>query len=230
MASWDHEDLKQPVNKRTAADRRRSREASITFTYDLGTGKVSRTLLTDTIKVGNLSSAALRIDHSSVGRMHAYIQRCGDEFFVSDLGSAHGTYLDGQRVNKAKLITGSVLRIGEVDLEVQIGDEVTEPVVTPEATTETEDSISWARALGRVVGAVMQTQREADDSKKYYCEICFNHRGNVREMDQVKGDYQCPHCGSRWKLNRGQAHHQVALKLRQYRRLATLLGMPDEQT
>lgn len=70
------------------------------------------------IKVGNLSAAGLRLDHKGVSRMHAYIQVDGDDVYISDLGSRRGTFVNDQRVNKAKLQDGDVVRLGEAEVTV----------------------------------------------------------------------------------------------------------------
>ena len=81
-----------------------------------------QTLSQDVIKVGKLSSAHLRIDDESVSRMHAYIQVSGPtEIFISDLGSAKGTIVNGQRVNKAKLKAGDRIRLGDTELVIEVG-------------------------------------------------------------------------------------------------------------
>ncbi|MDY0002030.1 MAG: TonB family protein [Polyangia bacterium] len=81
-----------------------------------------QTLTQDVIKVGKLSSAHLRIDDESVSRMHAYIQVAGpNEIYISDLGSAKGTVVNGQRVNKAKLKSGDRIRLGDTEVVVEFG-------------------------------------------------------------------------------------------------------------
>ena len=79
-------------------------------------------LAQDVIKVGKLSSAHLRIDDDSVARMHAYIQvSAANDVYISDLGSARGTLVNGERVNKAKIKTGDEIRLGNTKLVVEIG-------------------------------------------------------------------------------------------------------------
>ncbi len=95
----------------------------LTFKIFKGGAQISeQTLTQDVIKVGKLSSAHLRIDDESVSRMHAYIQVASPtEIFISDLGSAKGTIVNGQRVNKAKLNSGDRIRLGDTEVVVEIG-------------------------------------------------------------------------------------------------------------
>lgn len=76
------------------------------------------------IKVGRVPSAHLRIEDGSVARMHAMVEVPGaaDTAYVVDLGSMNGTIVNGQKVNKMRLKTGDVLRIGEVEMDLEIVD------------------------------------------------------------------------------------------------------------
>lgn len=75
------------------------------------------------IKVGKLSSSHLRLDDKNVSRMHALIEVTGPgDVSIIDLSSTTGTFVNGQKVNKAKLQSGDVVVIGETRIEVAIGD------------------------------------------------------------------------------------------------------------
>ncbi|KKM96530.1 hypothetical protein LCGC14_1177260 [marine sediment metagenome] len=194
----------------------------ITFTYQLEDHEIVKTFLHDTIKVGSLSSAQLCVAHESVSRMHCYVQGYAAEYYIHDLGSVGGTYLNGQRVNKAKLQTGDVVRLGTVELKVQIGTEqpraddcLNEPADVP------VDNLPNASVLAKLAGLVKDVVDEATQSHVYYCEPCLMLHGKIIEMDQDK----CPTCGGSWKLNRGQARHSVSMRLQHYQRLAKLLGI-----
>ncbi|MFL5320504.1 MAG: FHA domain-containing protein [Myxococcaceae bacterium] len=60
--------------------------------------------------IGRASVSELRLQHPSISRRHAQITRKGEFFYVKDLGSQNGTY-----VNRQKLDT---------EVEVQPGDEI----------------------------------------------------------------------------------------------------------
>ncbi|MCD6500081.1 MAG: FHA domain-containing protein, partial [Deltaproteobacteria bacterium] len=82
----------------------------------------TETLTRDVIKVGKLLSAHLRLTDESVSRMHAYIQvQSPDEVYISDLGSARGTIVNGQKVNKCRLQNGDEILLGDTKLIVEIG-------------------------------------------------------------------------------------------------------------
>jgi len=85
------------------------------------------------IKIGKVPSAHLRIDDEKVSRMHAIIEVLGPEVSVIDLGSTGGTFVNGHRVNKAKLQSGDSISVGETRIEIGIAslDDAPSVVVSP---------------------------------------------------------------------------------------------------
>jgi len=80
------------------------------------------------IKIGKVPSAHLQIDDDSVSRMHAIIEVAGTDVSLIDLGSTRGTFVNGQRINKARLQSGDVLTVGEMTIELAIA--ATDMVIT----------------------------------------------------------------------------------------------------
>ena len=73
------------------------------------------------IKLGKVPSAHLKLDDETVSRMHAIIEVNGPgDVSIIDLGSTKGTFVNGQKVNKAKL---------------QSGDTIEGDLIRPEGTT-----------------------------------------------------------------------------------------------
>lgn len=64
------------------------------------------------LRLGRSWEAEGRVDDDSVSRLHAEIVVEQGAFFISDLGSANGTFLDDERVQRAALRDGSLLRLG----------------------------------------------------------------------------------------------------------------------
>ena len=74
------------------------------------------------IKLGKVPSAHLKLDDETVSRMHAIIEVNGPgDVSIIDLGSTKGTFVNGQKVNKAKLQTGDTIVVGETKIELAIG-------------------------------------------------------------------------------------------------------------
>lgn len=77
----------------------------------------------DVIKIGRLPSAQLRLDDLKVARIHAVIEipSGGKEFFLQDMGSAEGTYLNGEKIKRTKLKDQDQIVVGETRLIVVMG-------------------------------------------------------------------------------------------------------------
>jgi len=87
----------------------------------------SATFNQDVIKIGKLDSSHLRVDDEAVSRMHSVIEVSGPgEVYIIDLGSASGTILNGQKVNKARLESGDQLQFGNTTVVVELGEAVAE--------------------------------------------------------------------------------------------------------
>lgn len=62
------------------------------------------------VVVGRASVSDLRLQHPSISRRHTQIKRVGEQFFVKDLGSQNGTFVNKQRI--------------ETEVEVKPGDSI----------------------------------------------------------------------------------------------------------
>lgn len=136
---------------------------SITFHIYEGEQLVrSETLAQDVIKIGKLDSSHLRIDDAAVSRMHSVIEVSGPgEVYIIDLGSASGTVVNGERVNKARLESGDQLQFGDTVVVVEVGAEVVEqpaPIAAPQAVAPSRSPLAaptMAQGFGPVGGAAL---------------------------------------------------------------------------
>ena len=72
------------------------------------------------ILIGRGSDAGIRLDDDYVSTRHARRAASGDQWFVEDLGSTNGTYLDRTKVTSPTLIQPGVpIRIGKTVLELR---------------------------------------------------------------------------------------------------------------
>lgn len=85
------------------------------------------TLTQAVIKIGKVPSAHLQIADDAVSRMHAIIEVTGREVSLIDLGSTRGTFVNGKRVNKARLESGDAITLGDTRIEFAIRDASTGP-------------------------------------------------------------------------------------------------------
>ena len=99
-----------------------SHNTSIAFTvYDGDELLSTETLSQEIIKIGRLQTSDVRLDDDKVSRMHAVIEvTAPGEVFIIDLGSASGTLVNGEKINKRKLQTGDEVQIGNKRVHVDI--------------------------------------------------------------------------------------------------------------
>ncbi len=67
----------------------------------------------DTTTVGRQADCTVCLESPAVSRQHAQIVRAGPQFYVEDLGSSNGTYVNGERIQARRLLTPhDTLQIG----------------------------------------------------------------------------------------------------------------------
>jgi pSer/pThr/pTyr-binding forkhead associated (FHA) protein len=67
--------------------------------------------------VGRDTESAVFLDDVTVSRRHATVERReGDGWFVRDVGSLNGTYVNGEQVDETKLASGDEVQIGKFKL------------------------------------------------------------------------------------------------------------------
>jgi pSer/pThr/pTyr-binding forkhead associated (FHA) protein len=67
----------------------------------------------DTTSVGRSVESEVFLDDVTVSRKHAIFERrAGGAWFVRDVGSLNGTYVNGEQVDETKLASGDEVQIG----------------------------------------------------------------------------------------------------------------------
>ncbi|MEE9384728.1 MAG: AgmX/PglI C-terminal domain-containing protein [Nannocystaceae bacterium] len=99
----------------------------------------TKTLSQEIIKIGKLKSSHICLEDDTVARMHAVIEISGGDVRVIDLGSASGTSLNGQQIDKnAPLGTGDTLSFGPYRIQVEVAETVAAaPQPAPQAVAQT---------------------------------------------------------------------------------------------
>ncbi len=91
-------------------------------------GEVVRTeeLDQDVIKVGKLQSSHLKLDDPNVSRIHAVIERNQSDgtLTVIDLGSATGTFVNGEKITKTTLNSNDELQFGDTTIRISVMEAV----------------------------------------------------------------------------------------------------------
>jgi ABC transport system ATP-binding/permease protein len=89
----------------------------------------SETFSADNIVVGRAADVELVLDHPEVSRRHCRLSREGDEWFIEDLGSRHGTVVNGSRLSsRVSLRVGDQIRLGPVTLAFGVSSDETSAI------------------------------------------------------------------------------------------------------
>jgi pSer/pThr/pTyr-binding forkhead associated (FHA) protein len=73
-------------------------------------------LANDVTSVGRGTEGDVFLDDITVSRKHAVVERRTDGWYVRDLGSLNGTYVNGEQVDETKLASGDEVQIGKFKL------------------------------------------------------------------------------------------------------------------
>ncbi|HEY0547319.1 MAG TPA: FHA domain-containing protein [Pyrinomonadaceae bacterium] len=64
------------------------------------------------ISIGRQLTNDISLDDPFVSRQHCLIRNEGEQYFIEDLNSANGTYVDSEQVKESLLKEGSLIQIG----------------------------------------------------------------------------------------------------------------------
>ncbi len=106
------------------------------------------------LKVGRLSSSHLKFEDPSVSRIHAMIECRNDTLNVVDLGSASGTFVNGEKVTKREIQPGDEVRFGDVSAIIEVVDE----------TTAAEFAAAESTVVTTELGGKLKGDRRVDDA------------------------------------------------------------------
>jgi pSer/pThr/pTyr-binding forkhead associated (FHA) protein len=70
--------------------------------------------------VGRATRADFVIDAALVSRLHCRLEADDERLNVVDLDSTNGTWVNGKRVERARLADGDRLRVGRIELTVSL--------------------------------------------------------------------------------------------------------------
>lgn len=74
--------------------------------------------------IGRASENDIILPDQSVSRSHAEVALRGEDFFVRDLGSRNGTFLNGRSISESILVEGDEIRVGMSTLIFRSGSRV----------------------------------------------------------------------------------------------------------
>lgn len=99
--------------------------------------------LTGPVKIGrDQKSAGLAVVHASVSRQHASVYQEAGAWFVEDLKSTNGVYVNETKTLKSKLKDGDILRVGDIPFKFELVQAQT--LIVPKEPVPAEDDMTIA--------------------------------------------------------------------------------------
>ncbi|MGA3128778.1 MAG: SpoIIE family protein phosphatase [Candidatus Korobacteraceae bacterium] len=80
----------------------------------LGNTQTRYALSKSVVTIGRRPDRDVVLAEPHVSRSHAQIERLGSEYFIVDLGSSHGTFVNGQGAQRQRLQSGDRIEIGSI--------------------------------------------------------------------------------------------------------------------
>lgn len=106
--------------------------------------------------IGRSADCEISIPTEEVSRRHAMLKLAADGVVVEDLGSANGTFINGERVQRGTLKPGDELRLDNVRFMLVVpGQEITAAAKTSAPTQATAPAAKSSRPLPLIVGGVV---------------------------------------------------------------------------
>jgi pSer/pThr/pTyr-binding forkhead associated (FHA) protein len=103
----------QPVDLEEEVDRV---GAALVIRSGGGRAGESFTIDQDRMSIGRTPDAAVFLDDVTVSRNHALVVRRDDGYYIDDLGSLNGTYVNRRRIESHRLEDGDEIQIGKYKL------------------------------------------------------------------------------------------------------------------
>ena len=97
----------------------------IMYPPEAGLGKRVEITPETSIILGRHPDSSLQLNVDSVSRHHAQIDNIGGKFFIRDLGSTNGTYINDKSIKQnEELKNSNIIRVGTVLLKFLMGDDI----------------------------------------------------------------------------------------------------------
>jgi hypothetical protein len=143
------------------------------------------------ITLGRSADNDIQINDATISSRHCEVDISDIAISVKDLGSRNGSFVNGERIQKATLQSGQLLRLGQVEMRFDLGDvniAIPKQELAPEQTSILleDGAVSCLNHLD-VAGTLQCSQ-----CGRIFCESC------VRSLSRISGGVLrfCPICSN----------------------------------
>ncbi len=109
--------------------------------------------------LGSAERSEVVVTDKSVSRIHAELAPREDGLWIRDLGSRNGTYVAGVKVDRARVPSGAVVRVGTTDMIVTYGTPRAPDLLWPE--TQFQGMVARSAAMREVFAQVAHLARSS---------------------------------------------------------------------
>jgi TonB family protein len=198
-----------------------SHNTSVAFSvYDGDVLISTETLSQEIIKIGRLQTSDIHLDDEKVSRMHAVIEvTAPGEVFIIDLGSASGTLVNGEKINKRKLQTGDQVQVGNKRLHLDI--------ITGTVAVASSPPVAMAAGSGRATPVVDERAMTAmlDEESEPRAKAV----PQVTEKEDESGPKFNPFAAGAKRLSRTPFANAAAEEGPEYGLVATTAALPAHE-
>ena len=112
--------MRTPAPAAPARASRAGKPPTQVVVHDAGGDETTTVRLTGPTEIGRVDGCAIRLQDTYVSQMHARLADRDGSWYVEDLGSTNGTYLNDRRVQApVEVHAGDVVRVGKTLLELR---------------------------------------------------------------------------------------------------------------
>src|SRR5262245_38275506 len=128
------------------------------------------------VRIGRHPTSSLVIDDEGISRSHARIFCKGETYFIEDLKSSNGTYVNGTRIECAELTDGSTIQLGpRVRFRFSVVDEHQERILRQLYESSVRDALTGcfnrAYFLERLAGELAYANRHGTEASLLLLDI-----------------------------------------------------------
>jgi pSer/pThr/pTyr-binding forkhead associated (FHA) protein len=120
------------------------------------------------------------IDDHEVSSTHCQIQAIGADYHIFDMNSTNGTFLNNERILKAKLAHGDIVTIGQSSFKFQLEDESNVRHITTIFKSKEKKSLADSKAS--LVDTLIESELRSTQSHSIMLHIKY-HDGTADEVE-----------------------------------------------